>query len=331
MEREGLRALFSGDIIMGLGDVPLGTYTTYLPPRYRGDARTFLASLKMLRTLPVPNLVLPGHPSASREPQSPCLTRERWETMLDRGIDEMGRLIARYEADGAGFLDGQAKRLLPGLYYLGDFHDSAVYVFFASSRFFVVDAPGGPGLADFLKTRVHELGLVPAEPTAVLLTACGERETAGLEELIEQSHALVVAAPAGVAEIGKKCPPGTTVIPVSELADQGWFPVRPILLRGRGRAPVAYLLPWAEKKVLFSGRIPAGLDEQSREELLTELAQSPTAEIYAASLRQLVDLRPDVWLPASPSNGQNANLYDRSWDNILQKNYRAVQSALQRP
>jgi glyoxylase-like metal-dependent hydrolase (beta-lactamase superfamily II) len=331
MEREGLRVLFSGDVIVGLGDVPLGTYSTYLAPRYRGDAKPFRASLRMLRTIPVPNLVLPGHPSASREPQSPRLTRERWETMLDAGIDEMGRLIARHEADGAGFLDGEAKQLLPGLYYLGDFHDSAVYGFFASSKFFVVDAPGGPGLADFLNARMHEMGLAPAEPTAVLLTACGERETAGLEELIERSHALVVAGPAGVAGVGKRCPPGTTVIPATDLPDQGWFPVKPLLLQGRGMAPVAYLLPWAEKKVLFSGRIPAGLDEQSREELLTELAQLQTAEIYISSLRQLVDVRPDVWLPASPSNGQNANLYDRSWTNILEKNYMAGQYALQRP
>ena len=56
----------------------------------------------------------------------------------------METLVARYEADGADFLDGVPKQLLPDLYYLGDFRGVAVYGFFASSKFFVVDAPGGP-------------------------------------------------------------------------------------------------------------------------------------------------------------------------------------------
>ena len=75
VERQGLRALFAGDVIMMLrGDEPprtelgkpLGTYSAYLPPRYRGDASESLASLRHLRWLPVPDLVLPGHPAADR-------------------------------------------------------------------------------------------------------------------------------------------------------------------------------------------------------------------------------------------------------------------------
>jgi len=331
MERAGLRVLFSGDVIMGLGEIPLGTYSTYLAPRYRGDAKRFLASLQMLRALPVPNLVLPGHPNLSREPQSPCLTRERWEKMLDAGIHEMQRLVARYEADGANFLDGHSKRLLPDLYYFGDFHDSAVYGFFASSKFFVVDAPGGPGLTDFLKTCLQELGLAPAEPTAVLLTACGERETAGLKELVELSHTQVVVAPAGVEWVKQICRPGTIVIPATDLPNQNWFSVKPLLLRGRGVATVAYLVPWTDKNVLFSGRIPAGTDPESREELLAELTKSKTAQAFLASLQQLLEVHPHLWLPAAPSNGQNANLYDSSWIDTLKMNYMGGQYLLQRP
>jgi hypothetical protein len=48
---------------------PLGTYSAYMPPRYRGDARAYAASLRALRALPVPDLVLPGHPRADRTPQ----------------------------------------------------------------------------------------------------------------------------------------------------------------------------------------------------------------------------------------------------------------------
>src|SRR5262249_49942933 len=58
MERRGLRALFAGDVISMLqGDPkshspaakPLGTYSAYLAPRYRGDAGLYLASLRELR------------------------------------------------------------------------------------------------------------------------------------------------------------------------------------------------------------------------------------------------------------------------------------------
>ena len=71
MERGPLRVLFAGDVISELlgneeptaaGRNPLGTYSAYLAPRYRGDAKDYLASLRKLRGLPVPDLVLPGHP-----------------------------------------------------------------------------------------------------------------------------------------------------------------------------------------------------------------------------------------------------------------------------
>ncbi len=39
----------------------------------------------------------------------------------------METLVARFQADGANFLDDNPKRLLPDLYYLGDFKGAAVY------------------------------------------------------------------------------------------------------------------------------------------------------------------------------------------------------------
>ncbi len=79
LHRGGLRVLFAGDVIMMLrGDetprTQLGIYSAYLAPRYRGDAKDSLAALRVLRTLPVPDLVLPGHPRAERVLQSPCLS-----------------------------------------------------------------------------------------------------------------------------------------------------------------------------------------------------------------------------------------------------------------
>ncbi|MEK6260400.1 MAG: MBL fold metallo-hydrolase [Planctomycetota bacterium] len=101
IERAGLRVLFAGDVIVRLGDKPLGTYTTYMDPRYRGDAKSYLASLRKLRAITVPDLVLPGHPRASRTPQSPQLTPNQWNAMLDEGIREMEQLLARSETNGS--------------------------------------------------------------------------------------------------------------------------------------------------------------------------------------------------------------------------------------
>ena len=44
-------------------DRPLRAYAAYLAPRSRGDAAAFfLATLRRIRALPAPQLVLPGHP-----------------------------------------------------------------------------------------------------------------------------------------------------------------------------------------------------------------------------------------------------------------------------
>ncbi len=128
MEQPGLRVLFTGDVIgMLRGDEhshspeakPVGTYSAYLPPRFRGDATAYLSSLRELRLLPVPDLVLPGHPRADPEPQSPCLSRQRWGELLDQGIRDMETLLARFQADGANFLDDESQKtaarlILPG-------------------------------------------------------------------------------------------------------------------------------------------------------------------------------------------------------------------------
>ncbi len=141
-------------------------------------------------------------------PQGASLSQARWESVLDSGIHDMETLLSRYEADGANFLDGTPKQLLPGLYYLGDFRGVAVYGFFTAAKFFVVDAPGGPGLVEFLSSRLRRLGREPVAPTGVLLTSCGPDETAGLKELVEKWHPLVVASPEG-AQASRNCvPPG---------------------------------------------------------------------------------------------------------------------------
>jgi glyoxylase-like metal-dependent hydrolase (beta-lactamase superfamily II) len=332
MERGALTALFAGDVISTFSGAekshariarPLGTYSTYMPPRYRGDAKTYLASLRKLRALPLPDLVLPGHPRSDPTPQEPRLSQTRWEKLLDDGIAEMARLSTRYEADGADFLDGNAKELLPGLYYLGDFHGAAVYGLFAASKLFLIDAPGGPGLLAFVKARLQALGRPPQDPAAVLLTSCDTSSTAGLAALVGQCRAKVVVAPEGRAKIQELCPPGVAVLSSNELPQQQWFDVTPVTLRGRGVAPVAYRFKWSGKTVLCAGRFPIDPDVPGEAALFSEISVSRETTLdYLASVFRLSKANPDLWLPALPLNGRNANLYDDEWQNIVADNYR---------
>ena len=330
LERKNQRILFGGDVIMMIrGDEnpqteagkPLGTYSAYLAPRYRGDARDSLASLVRLRSMPVPDLVLPGHPGADPGPQSPCFTQKGWESLLDRGIRDMKTLLSRRETDGAMFLDGTPKQLLPDMVYLGNFKGACIYGFFASSRFFLVDAPGGPGLLDFVGTRLSQLGRKPSSVSAVLLTACGAAETAGLKELVEKSHVQVVARSSAISSLTESCPPGTVILAAEELPRNGWFPVTIIPLEGRGVAACAYQLSWGGKNVLLSGKIPAWPDHDSEQKLAAEISNSKDAlRGYFMSINALEKLKPDLWLPAISVVGQNANLYDSDWSRLINQN-----------
>jgi glyoxylase-like metal-dependent hydrolase (beta-lactamase superfamily II) len=300
---------------------PVGTYSAYLAPRYRGDAKDSLESLRRLRSLPVPDLVLPGHPGADVTRQSPSLTQKSWESLLDRGIHDMETLLSRFKADGALFLDGIPKQLLPDMYYLGDFKGACIYGFFASSKFFIVDAPGGPGLLEFVSTRLRQLGREPVTPAVVLLTSCGGDETAGLKDLVEKTHARVVALSPAIERLRESCPPGTVILAAEELPQQNWFAVTTFPMAGRGVAPVAYQLSWAGKTLLFSGKIPVGLDHDSQEKMIAELTTSKdNLRGYFVSIIELDKLKPNLWLPANSVHGQNANLYDGEWKQLIENN-----------
>ena len=77
MEREGVRTLFTGDVISSLvgdqtslirGRWPLGTYSAYMSPRFRGDARAYLTSLRALRAIDCPRPCPAGSPSFRPDP-----------------------------------------------------------------------------------------------------------------------------------------------------------------------------------------------------------------------------------------------------------------------
>ncbi len=95
---------------------------------------------------------------------------------------------------------------------------------------------------------------------------------------------------------------------------------------------MAYSLPWAGKTILFSGRIPIRVKEETRRELLSEISESRDAAAhYLASINQLAKYKPDLWLPAVVTDGRNANLYEHNWENILDENSVAGNSALNLP
>ncbi len=285
-----------------------------------------------MQRLLAPDLVFPGHPRSDPTPPSPSLSPHEWNALLVRGIRAMEILVARYNADGADFLDGNPKSLLPDLDYLGDRGGRAVYAFAAGSQYYLVNAPGGPGLLEFVDERRRQLGRPAVAPTAVLLTACGAGEMAGLRELVDRCHPRVYAAQAGLADVRRTCPAGTDIRPADELATASGLAVEKVDVAGRGFAPVAYRLATGGKSVLFSGQIPVKLTDETGERLVVDLLRPPgDLRDYFATLTRLHDsAAPDLWLPSIPTNGQNANLYDRQWSREIERNLLMLRSIIAR-
>jgi hypothetical protein len=322
VERAGVRALFTGDVVQHLSPAtpnPLGTYAARLAPMFRGSARDYRASLVRLRAIPAPDLVLPGHPRMDHRPQNPRLSVAHWHRLLDDGIAEMDQVLARFAADGEDFLDGTPKELLPGLHYLGDAGGMAVYAAVAPGGVFLFDAPAG--VAELVAERAKGLRW-PGPPAAVVLTSARPEAVAGLESLVRASGCKVYAPATEVEAVRKACPDGTTVLPAADLAAAGAFDVTVVPLPAHGRGPTAYRLRWARKTVLVSGHVPRTLSNGDVAlDLLREVTAAPGGpDAYLRAIALLAFQSPDLWLPAVPVHGQNANLYDRDWETVLGPN-----------
>jgi hypothetical protein len=108
--------------------------------------------------------------------------------------------------------------------------------------------------------------------------------------------------------------------------------VKPISLRGRGIAPVAFQVERAGKTVLFSGRIPVKINQKSGEALISDLSNSrDDVRDYFTSLNRLLPLNPALWLPLTPTDDQNANLYDTEWQRAITENLVVIQLILSNP
>ena len=50
-----------------------------------------------------------------------------------------------------------------------------------------------------------------------------------------------------------------------------------------------------------------------------------SADRYGQALNRLSEIKPDVWLPSRPADGQNANLYGNGWPEIISDNQDLIQ------
>lgn len=320
LQRGDLRVLFTGDTVSSLV-IGIGTYSAHLAPRYRSNARDYMQSLQRLRAMSVPDLVLPGHPAAGGTPHSPRLTQSQWEDVLDRGIADLDLALDRYTRDGADFLDGLPKELLPGLWYLGDYADRAVYVLVAPEGHLLFDSPGDNGFAAFFRESMKKTGIESGALKAVVLTSCAPDALGGLRALVEETGCEIVVPDVGRDAVAAVCPQGTKFTSAQDFFAAQSLDIQVYTLAGRGVSPMAYLLAWKDKSVLVSGQIPIMLSEQSVAEL-QEAIRSPSGDPVglARSLDELRSMNPDLWLPSQPIHGQNANLYAGDWQKVLEQN-----------
>lgn len=319
-EHRNRRALFTGDTVMSLSD-GLGTYSTYLPPKYRGNVDEYLKSLRRLRELPSPDLVLPGHPRSDTIAQDPRLSKNRWEALLDRGILELELLSERYARDGADFLDGTPKQLAEGLFYLGNLQGTAVYALVSTSGTILFDAASGDDSLDFLSTAWKELRIEPPPVAAVLLTSCRAENLAGLEKLVSESRCRVVASPAAFDALGPVSSQPLSLVATDQLEALGQPEVTALPAQGRDDTAMAYHFQLGETKVLVSGDVLFESERATLPKLVAKWAEETLdTERFAESLVALESVRPDIWLSARPLYGRNANLYDFEWDDHLTLN-----------
>jgi hypothetical protein len=159
----------------------------------------------------------------------------------------------------------------------------------------------------------------------VLLTSADEDATAGLADLVRETGCRVVAAKEGLDAVRHRCPAGTSVLTGEECIKESGLEGKVIPLAGRGLAPLAYALKWAGKTVLVSGRIPVKMNVPEVMRLRDDLkGPGSDAGKYVRSLDRLAEVSPSVWLPAVPVHGQNANLYNEEWAEVLAQNRQAV-------
>ena len=328
LHKDNQRILFSGDVIASLNLGP-ATYPVHLGPHYRGDAEQYLQTIRRLLAMDPPDLLLTGHPRQQQSVYSVKLMPGQWQHLLRPAETELEQVVAQHRADGRDFLADHPKQIESGLWYLGVLDQIGVYVLEIDEQWVVINAPGGEQFPAFLSARQKLLDLPAKQPAFVLLTSADQPSWSGLRSLDPRTR-LVAAEPVW-ASLTRD---GIDLI----RANSTELGIETIALGGTN----AYSVAVGGKQVLLTPKVPRNLSlfwkdrltgatqsgaiEPQTSQLRTELGASATAAIaYRDALEQLAKLQPDIWLPAMPLVGQNANLYDDQWRRIIDDNRRQMQ------
>jgi hypothetical protein len=268
--------------------------------------------------LPAPDLLLPGHPRLEPVPRAAGISPRQWQRLLGRGMAELQQLIERHAADGSDYLDGVSKEILPGLHYLGDLDGNAVYLLATPAHLLLFGAPGGDALPAWLDAKLGELAMAPRAVDTVVLTSCEPTMIAGLPALAARAPCRVVASDEGLPIVRPLLGPATELMSAAAFGQLGWIDVKALPLADVHPAATAYVVVWDGIKVLISGRMPIQRSPSECRELHLRLG-GPTDATgrYRDSLYALRREQPQIWLPAVPLGGRNANLYDDEWDELL--------------
>jgi glyoxylase-like metal-dependent hydrolase (beta-lactamase superfamily II) len=320
VEINGERMLFTGDTI-SIFNVITGTYSTRLPPRYRGDIDDYRQSLEKLRRLPAPDLVLPGHPGADPAPSDPHFNADQWHALVDAGIADLDQLAQRYARDGADFLDGNPKEILQGLYYLGDFEGQAAYALVRDGRALLFDGARGDDAVRRLAAAWKTLAIGEPTISALVLTSFEEENLTGLRSIVEEAGCGVVAPPETNEVIARSCQQRAAIVSPDVLPSLGWGEIHTLPVKGAGEPELAYYFHLDGALVLVSGSMPIDADAT---EFIKRSRRGPPhgwdARQLAESLDRLEEITPTIWLAAEPWQGRNANLYDWNWSHTLRRN-----------
>jgi metallo-beta-lactamase class B len=340
LERDGQRILFSGDTIASLNFGP-ASYPARLAPRYRGDAQAFLDTIRRFLAMQPPDLLLTSHPRQQTRMQSIRLDEQSWRELLTPAAEELEKVIVRHQLDGKDFLDGTSREIETDLCYLGDLEGVAVYAMMDGERLVVVNAPGGNGFAEFVTDKLASLGWPVLRPDVVLLTSAQESHHSGLRSLSSSVH--VVAPPALLVTLRAS---GAQALSHESLAEVLTQTMQVIATDDRlcyqfkidsrqvvitPDVPRLITLVWTDR--LHGRKTFSSLQPQTNE-LRNELSKSPEfLESTQRMLKELGSVAPHIWLPAIPSIGQNANLYDEDWSTVIEENLaqiRKVSAVLRR-
>ncbi len=331
-EKEGMQILFSGDVIASFRFGP-ATYPVSISPKYRGDAATYLKTINGLLEREVPDLLLPGHPRQHFFSRSMKMSQEEWRALLLPARNEVQAVVQRQQEDGKDYLDGIPKEIEVGLYYLGNLENVAVYGLISADAFIVINAPGGNQWTEWLRDQFETLAIEFREPDAVLLTSLVETDSSGLVDIAPTTPVMASGRHQAFGTDDQRRP----VLDEEALRDLADVPVEVISIGDPDPFALAYVFTINEKRVLVTSSAPRNiaLDWVSRKsgaatgsllqpqatDLRTQIQASELERArYTVALDAVAEVRPDIWLPSLPLTGQNANLYDQSWNRIMNAN-----------